>query len=133
MPLIGDASVATKWYAEEPGTAEAVIILRRSDLIAPEVIFAEVANAFWKRVRRGVSSPDQANAALAQLPQDVGRTMPIGELAAEALRLAIEHDHPIYDCLYVALARRENAPLVTADQRLAALAERAGVTVEMVG
>ncbi|WP_255518572.1 hypothetical protein [Synechococcus sp. CBW1006] len=27
-------------------------------------------------------------------------------------------DHPVYDCLYLALARREAAVLLTADQRL---------------
>jgi predicted nucleic acid-binding protein len=32
-----------------------------------------------------------------------------------AARLALELAHPIYDCLYLALAKRQNVPLVTAD------------------
>ena len=33
------------------------------------------------------------------------------------MRLAIEIGHPAYDCIYLALARRLGAPLVTADMR----------------
>ena len=43
---------------------------------------------------------------------------------AEALALASHLDHPVYDCLYLALARREAALLLTADQRLLQLAAR---------
>ena len=45
-------------------------------------------------------------------------------LADEALRIAVAINHPAYDCFYLALARREAAPLVTADKRLAAAAQR---------
>ena len=34
------------------------------------------------------------------------------------MRLAHALDHPIYDCLYLALADREDVGLVTADARL---------------
>lgn len=34
-----------------------------------------------------------------------------------ALALAQELDHPVYDCLYLALVEREKRPLVTADRR----------------
>ena len=49
---------------------------------------------------------------------------PDRQLQAEALALACHLDHPVYDCLYLALARREAATLVSADRRLNALAER---------
>jgi predicted nucleic acid-binding protein len=38
------------------------------------------------------------------------------------LALACHLDHPVYDCLYLALARREAAILLTDDQRLQRLA-----------
>ncbi len=47
------------------------------------------------------------------------------ELANRALSLAIELQHPIYDCFYLALAQRENALLITADERLLSAARRA--------
>lgn len=42
----------------------------------------------------------------------------------EALALACHLNHPVYDCLYLALARREAALLLTADQRLKRLADQ---------
>ena len=40
-------------------------------------------------------------------------------LVADALRLAVDLDHPIYDCVYLALAYRVGGILVTADTRFA--------------
>jgi predicted nucleic acid-binding protein len=36
----------------------------------------------------------------------------------------MELDHPVYDCFYLALAERERAPLISADKRLLAAAQR---------
>ena len=49
---------------------------------------------------------------------------PDRSLQAEALALATHLDHPVYDCLYLVLARREVAALLSADQRLLKLAAR---------
>jgi predicted nucleic acid-binding protein len=47
---------------------------------------------------------------------------PLLPLMDDALEIAISINHPVYGCFYLALARRENAPLVTGDKRLAAAA-----------
>ncbi len=39
------------------------------------------------------------------------------EVCADAIRLALAHDRPVYDCVYLALAQRIGALLVTADRR----------------
>ena len=49
---------------------------------------------------------------------------PDRHVQVEALALACHFDHPVYDCLYLALARREASVLLTADQRLKQLAAR---------
>lgn len=133
MTLIVDASVAMKWFVEEPGSPYAEQVLQRGDLIAPSLIVAEVANAFWKRIGRGVSSIEQASDAMEWLPTALSALEPMQPLGADAIRLAVAHNHPVDDCLYLALARREDAPLVTADEKLAALAKSAGIAVETVG
>lgn len=43
-----------------------------------------------------------------------------------ALDLATRLDHPVYDCLYLALALDRGAALATADRRFAAAITRAG-------
>jgi predicted nucleic acid-binding protein len=39
-------------------------------------------------------------------------------LMEPATRIAIELDHPAYDCIYLALAAERDCPFVTADERL---------------
>ena len=133
MSLIVDASVALKWYVDEPHSNRAAQLLDREDLIAPELIVSEIANAFWKRIRRDESSFEQAAAALEQLPIAFRELFPTPPLGLPALMLAADNDHPVYDCLYLALAEREGAPLVTADRRLASLARSRGIETEAIG
>jgi len=38
-------------------------------------------------------------------------------------------NHPVYDCVYLALAADQSAPIATADRRLRAAATTAGVAV----
>jgi predicted nucleic acid-binding protein len=42
------------------------------------------------------------------------------ELAARAVAIAGQLDHPVYDCLYLALAEQEQPIFVTADMQLVA-------------
>jgi predicted nucleic acid-binding protein len=42
------------------------------------------------------------------------------DLTQPAMAIARDLDHPVYDCVYLALARRRHAPLVTLDRRLTA-------------
>lgn len=128
-----DANVLVALIVDLPWSATARrAIATHSERTAPSLLPVEVGSAIWKNVRSGSLAHDQAELGLRRA-MSIVTLVPVDDLVHAALRLAIERDHPIHDCLYVALARRENAPLVTADQRLAALAERAGVAAEMVG
>ena len=51
--LVIDASIAIKWVVEEDGTSEALILRQKAKLIAPDLLVAECANIFWKKVQRG--------------------------------------------------------------------------------
>jgi predicted nucleic acid-binding protein len=44
--------------------------------------------------------------------------VPIEALLRDAVSLALELRHPVYDCLYLALAAQRGTFMVTADQRL---------------
>ncbi len=58
-----------------------------------------------------------------QLPRLFEVLTSLHRLADSAAELCIILNHPVYDCFYLALARSEGAPLVTADKRLAAAAK----------
>ena len=118
-----DASVAVKWVLPEPDSDSAVA-LRDKVLHAPDLALAECGNALWVRVHRGVLSKAEAEICFAALSLAPVRWTPTGQLAAEAMALALDLDHPVYDCVYLALAIARDLPLVTADRRLIATAQR---------
>jgi len=113
-----DASVAIKWVVEEEGSVEAVAVLNRGGLIAPDLIIPECANILWKKQRRGELSRDEAHMAARLLEQAELELVPTRILLAAATGLAIEIDHPAYDCLYLALALERSCHFITADERL---------------
>lgn len=113
-----DASVAIKWVVEEEGTAEALAVRRHARLMAPDLLVAECANILWKKVRRNELSAGEARLAARLLQAAEIELRPARPLLEEATRLAIDLDHPAYDCLYLALAMSEDCRFVTADTRL---------------
>ncbi|MEJ2436116.1 MAG: type II toxin-antitoxin system VapC family toxin [Pseudolabrys sp.] len=124
MTLVVDASVAAQWVLEQDASARAAALRNEDRLIAPSLVAAEIASAVWKAVRRGDVTPADALVAIdvALLPFDA--LIPTEELRGRALALAIELDHPVYDCFYLALAEREACALISADARLIAAAKQ---------
>jgi predicted nucleic acid-binding protein len=117
--FVVDASVAIKWLVDEPLSERAAKLLKDDlPLAAPELIYAEAANALWAIARRGQISAADVREAL-DLLADVPLTVPssMRQLMAAAARLANDLDHPVYDCLYLALALQEQRPVITADRR----------------
>ena len=128
-----DASVAAKWFlpaAGEPLSEEAAGWLRRYvkdevRFVLPDLFWAELANVLWKAARQGRCTKMTARRAVTAMQEFNLPTVPSQLLLDEALALAFAFDRSVYDCLYVALALRSKAQLVTADERLAnALAAR---------
>lgn len=134
MGLVVDASVALKWLIDEPGS-DAALALREREMAAPALLRLEVANTLRTLAARG--SIDRAQAAdLFALFQSAPVTIVESDdrLEADALQLALTLDHPVYDCVYLALAERLDHSLVTADRRFAAAAARHpfGVRVDLL-
>lgn len=121
MTLVIDASVALKWYLDEPFSEEARAILASDEpLVAPDIIISEVGNAAWLRLNKGDIAVAQAREILVELPGAFLALVPAVGLALRALEIATELKHPLYDALYLATSESWNAPLVTADSRLLA-------------
>jgi predicted nucleic acid-binding protein len=116
--FVVDASVAAKWFfPEEHSTESRRLLSRRHTLIAPDLIWSELANIVWKRVRRRELEPHEATKLITdiiRLPLQIAPTQP---LVAPALELAVATDRTVYDCLYLATALARNCRLVTADDR----------------
>lgn len=115
--LVIDSSVAIKWMVPEDGSDEAAG-LRQFALIAPDLLRVECSNVLWRLVNRGALPSDEAFGSMEDLASGEIVYIPCAALERAALEIAIELKHPAYDCYYLALALRENAPLVTEDRRL---------------
>ena len=120
MTLVVDASVAVKWFiADEPEAVQAQAIVRSGVAIAaPDLVIAEVWNAAWRSARLGRIERAQVLAIAASAPAYFETLVSATALASAAVVIAVELDHPVYDCLYVALAEMRQERFVTADQRL---------------
>jgi predicted nucleic acid-binding protein len=121
MEIVVDASVAVKWFVEEPGTSAARDQLTAGPrLIAPDLVIAEVCNALWSRVRGGGIDKAQALTAVDLVARYFEELTPAAGLRERAFAMALELGHPVYDCFYLALAESRGTQLVTADGRLLA-------------
>lgn len=129
--MIIDASVAVHWIVETP-LSDAALAYRGRQIEVPWLFFSEVGNALCKYVRAGMITEDMAASGLETLATPLVKVASDRELAPEALRLAVFLNHPIYDCLYLALAQRRGSALVTADTKLADFAQRLAVDVRHI-
>lgn len=117
--LVVDASIAVKWYTEEPDSPLARNILGLGiDLVAPDVIVAEILNALWSKRRKGEMPRLDLDELHRSLTGSFSEIVAAPTVMKAAFDLAVALDHPVYDCLYVALAEARDCPLVTADARL---------------
>jgi predicted nucleic acid-binding protein len=71
----------------------------------------------WRRSTRGELSAAEAEERLNELFNAPVASVRIEEDLVSAAKLAATFSHPVYDCLYLALALRENTYVVTADLR----------------
>lgn len=91
--------------------------MRGTELASPDLLVPETLNAFWKIARAGYAVPHRFDILTAL---DQIRIVPSRPLAARAADLAERFDHPVYDCIYLALAEADADILLTADQRFIA-------------
>ncbi|HEX3673871.1 MAG TPA: type II toxin-antitoxin system VapC family toxin [Rhizomicrobium sp.] len=121
--IVIDASVALKWVLPEDDS-DLADALRAEKLIAPPLWLIESANALWRNVLSGKITANDSTRLFAKLAAAPVAVSHADSDVAEALDLAIRLSHPIYDCIYLALARRENTHVVTADRRFHAVAAK---------
>ncbi|MCX5955696.1 MAG: type II toxin-antitoxin system VapC family toxin [Cyanobacteria bacterium] len=125
LACVLDASAAVRLILADPAAADLAERVGGAALVlAPELMLTELANTLWKLQRADRLNDLDPQELLAEARELVDRLEPDRHLQAEALALACHLNHPVYDCLYLALARREAASLISSDRRLNALAQR---------
>jgi len=114
-----DASIVVKWVIPEVLSDEADRVRDGADdVLDPDLLLVEDANALWRKTSAREISPREADAAFVLVRRSGIDLRPTGPLLPRAMDVARRLTHPVYDCVYLALAEREHAAFVTADQRL---------------
>jgi predicted nucleic acid-binding protein len=133
--MVIDASVAVKWVVPEVGSDAASDLLGR-ELWAPSLWLAEAGSALLKKTRRGEITVDEARLRAQDLMDAPIEPIELSVLLPNAMRMASELGHSIYDCFYLAAALLRDTTLVTADRRFAAKVagiSHLGVRIELLG
>jgi predicted nucleic acid-binding protein len=124
--IVVDASVAVKWLVSERDEDAAEELLKSEmEVAGPLLLRVEVTAAVARKARYREIPEAEAAAAIdlwaAILRGDIALFPEDDDLRC-ALDLSLELKHPLQDCIYLALAERLDAPLVTADEKFAAKA-----------
>lgn len=159
MILTIDASIAIKWIVDEPGSAEARSYLTSYEnleggvieytFLAPSLIALEIHNTIAKKYRRNQATFEQL-AECQFATQFIGLIDPIdSDLIHAARQMSFVARHwsankkgkprpelgavfNIYDCIYIAHARRHESTLLTADNEQAQMARVFDVPVRLI-
>ena len=117
--MVVDASVAVKWFVPEELSTEARQLLAPEyELLAPDLLWAELGNVLWKKHRRRELDQRTAIRLLHDFSQIAIEFHAAERWSETALDLAIRYGVTAYDGLYLALAAGSGCRLVTADRRL---------------
>lgn len=117
--FVVDSSIAAKWFLPETHSIHALRLLgAEHELLAPDLIVAELGNVLWKRWLRGDLERESAVSVLADFTR-----MPLGivsgvHLCEATAAIAMEYRRSFYDSMYLALAVKSNCRMVTADEKL---------------
>ena len=117
--FVVDASVVIKWFVPEVHSDAARRLLATAhQYLSPDLLFPEVGNVIWKKVRRGELTADDGQRLAADISSIAVETVPTGGLMIDAYAMAITTGLTVYDAMYLALAVRLKTALITADDRL---------------
>ena len=120
--IVVDASVVVKWFVAEIYSDRALRLMDlyskgRVELIAPTLIYYEVANAL--RFHPYYRLTKEELIAIIRMLRNMQIIIePTDEMWSRAFRVSISYGVSIYDAIYIAIALALNVKFVTSDEKL---------------
>ena len=129
-----DASMALAWLFPRLDPAEAALAdqaldeLDHEEFAVPAIWYGEVANGILRGERKGLVTQSQTAAFLAELDAAEIETETDSPRLRQSVVLVLARTYGLtaYDAIYLELALRRGAPLVTFDSKLADAMRKAG-------
>lgn len=123
MKYVLDASVAFKWVVSESDSDKANFLRDEChkqvhELVAPDFYPLELAHALTRSERQGRITVGQARLYWTDTMTTSLLLFTSESLTVRAIDISSQMRIGVYDCVYVALAERENCDFVTADDKL---------------
>lgn len=131
MKVIDSSSVAK--YVNREDNWEVVAEALREGCISFELAVKETGNSLWKRFRRGEVTVGQAKRFFTEFVDS--RPFALAEQAelyVPAFEISTSEGLPMYDAVFLALAKEKGLPLVTSDSLQAEAAKRLKIEVQFV-
>ncbi|MCD6508965.1 MAG: type II toxin-antitoxin system VapC family toxin [Thermoprotei archaeon] len=125
-----DASAVIAFFLREEGWKDLARYMVRT--VSVDHVVKEFYNAVWKATYlRNRLNRRQAEEALRLFMEYLSKNMELKDeimYVNDSYRIALSTGLTIYDSLYIALAVKENLPLLTLDQRQRAIARKLGIS-----
>ena len=129
--IVVDASALATIILKEPNWRDLVRYVVNS--ISVDHVVKEVCNAIWRAsYLKGYLTPNESLNAYKLLKSLIGKNVvlyPELEYLEEALRIALKYGITVYDALYIALAIKKKAKLLSLDEKQRKVAKDLGVEI----
>ena len=137
MTAVIDATAVVAFCLNEQGLdRERVVSHLRSGVVSIDLVRVESANAILVSKRRGIVQESQASLAFSsmlEISRDNIKMVPQDDnLISDAFEIGQNVNLAIYDSLYLSLARRVGASLLSKDQGQIRAARKLGIEIEDV-
>lgn len=93
-------------------------IEKADTVIAPEIYLSEITNVSWKYNKLAGFTHEESLSLAEDGINLIDQFIPVKDLWKESLREAINNNYPVYDCLYIVCARRNDGILLSKDKKL---------------
>jgi len=119
MIIVLDTSAAIEMLLNKPDSYKyKKHVIEADAVIAPELYIAEISNVAWKYSKIAGFRHEECYRLAEDGINLVDQFIDTSDLWKEALREAMNNDQSVYDCQYIICARRNDALLLTKDQKL---------------
>ena len=130
MIMVLDPSAAAEIVLNRPHAKDLAKFLKEAAwVISPQLYAAEITNIFWKYYQFQDLPKDICERGIEKSLELVEELFNVEELCREAFVMACLMKLSVYDMLYLVLARRHDAVLMTLDEKLQHAAKKHSVKI----